>query len=136
MSLKNTSHLAGEFLVAGELSRRGFLVSMTFGNAKSVDIFAQKGDLTHIIDAKAVRSKSNWPVNANTIDKTVMYVFVYLGTEKNIKQCLSPEYFVVSGKDLIENNLISTWGGEYKRQGVRYKALKDNGYENNWEIFE
>ena len=32
MADKNTSALAGEFLVAGELSRRGYLVSITMGN--------------------------------------------------------------------------------------------------------
>ena len=30
MPSKNTTHLAGEFLVAGELSRRGYPVSITF----------------------------------------------------------------------------------------------------------
>ncbi len=50
---KNTTHLAGEFLVAGELSRRGYPVAITFGNAKSVDIYAttQQGEIK--IDAKA-----------------------------------------------------------------------------------
>ncbi len=44
---KNTTHLAGEFLVAGELSRRGYPVAITFGNAKSVDIYAttQQGEI-------------------------------------------------------------------------------------------
>ena len=41
MLQKNTTHLAGEFLVAGELSRRGYPVSITMGNAKSVDIYAE-----------------------------------------------------------------------------------------------
>jgi hypothetical protein len=37
---KNNSALAGEFLVAGELSRRGYSVSITMGKAKAIDIFA------------------------------------------------------------------------------------------------
>jgi hypothetical protein len=41
MATKNTTHLAGEFLVAGEISRRGYPVSITVGNAKSVDIYAE-----------------------------------------------------------------------------------------------
>jgi len=47
---KNTSHLAGEFLVAGELSRRGYPVSITMGNAKSIDILAdsEKGVRTAV----------------------------------------------------------------------------------------
>jgi len=43
MESKNTTHLAGEFLVAGELARRGYPVSITFGNAKSVDIYRNEG---------------------------------------------------------------------------------------------
>ena len=45
MTTKNIIHLAREFLVAGELSRRGYPVSITMGNAKSVDIYAEPGHL-------------------------------------------------------------------------------------------
>ena len=56
---KNTSHLAGEFLAAGELSRRGLGVSIAIGNAKSVDIVAQSTTVIYRVDAKAVRAKTN-----------------------------------------------------------------------------
>ncbi|GLW61739.1 hypothetical protein Hthe01_20880 [Hydrogenophilus thermoluteolus] len=35
--------LAGEFFVAGELLKRGLQTSITFGNAKAIDIFAHSG---------------------------------------------------------------------------------------------
>lgn len=59
MKEKNTSHLAGEFLVAGELARRGYPVSITMGNAKSVDIYADSKAGPIKIDAKAGRAKGN-----------------------------------------------------------------------------
>jgi hypothetical protein len=131
---KNTTHLAGEFLAAGELSRRGLAVSITFGNAKSIDIFAQSKKATYRVDAKALRSKSNWPISPYSIDKSVYYVFVFLGTEKQISEGASPEYFVVTGADLIENGLITQWRGN--RSGVTYKALCDLQQKNPWSVFK
>ena len=90
MTDKNTTHLAGEFLVAGELARRGYPVAITFGNAKSIDIYAssKSGDLH--IDAKAGRYKGNWPITENNINKDVFYIFVYLQSPKNILNNNSP----------------------------------------------
>lgn len=131
---KNTSHLSGEFLVAGELARRGLGVSITFGNAKSVDIFAQSAKAIYRIDAKAVRAKTNWPLNKASVDKNVIYVFVYLGTEKAINGNEPPEYFVVPGNTLLSNRLIQSWQGG--RSGVTYKSLSQSTYKNNWGVFK
>lgn len=103
---KNTTHLAGEFLVAGELSRRGLGVSVTFGNAKSVDVVAQSETTTYRVDAKALRSKSNCPISVAQIDRKIYYVFVYLDSIAAIRKNSAPEYFVVSGAELIDKNMI------------------------------
>jgi hypothetical protein len=122
MKEKNTSHLAGEFLVAGELARRGYPVSITMGNAKSVDIYAdtQKGPIK--IDAKAGRAKGNWPVNEHSLQHDVFYIFVHLGTDTQIKNNDPPEYFIVTGNEIKSRNLVDTWG---TRTGIRYQALED-----------
>jgi len=80
MTSKNTSHLAGEFLVAGELSRRGYPVSITMGNAKSVDIYAGTQQGVIEVDAKAGRGKGNWPIGISSVKEGVYYIFVYLQT--------------------------------------------------------
>ena len=127
---KNTTHLAGEFLVAGELARRGYPVSLTMGNAKSVDIYAesQKGVLK--IDAKAGRAKGNWPINKTQVERDVFYIFVHLGTDKQIKKNAKPEYFIVTGKEIKDRNLIDTWK---TRQGIKYSRLAAKQYQENWE---
>ena len=130
---KNTTHLAGEFLVAGELSRHGLNVSITFGNAKSVDIVAQSPTTAYLVDAKALRSKSNWPLSKTHIDRKVFYVFVYLGSEAAIRKNEAPEYFTVSGADLIDKNLVQLWAGG--RSGVTYKSLTEMNQENPWAQF-
>ena len=47
MSKQSTKHklgLSGEFLVAGELLRRGITAAVTYGNAKKADVIAVRGD--------------------------------------------------------------------------------------------
>lgn len=129
MKTKNTSHLAGEFLVAGELSRRGYPVSITMGNAKSVDIYADSKKGVIRIDAKAGRSKSNWPIKEDSVKEDIWYIFVYLQTENRIKENKSPEYFVVSGKEILSRDLIDKWE---TRQGIRYSTLNTNKYREKW----
>ena len=129
MVQKNTTHLAGEFLVAGELSRRGYPVSITMGNAKSVDIYADTTAGVIRVDAKAGRSKSNWPIAKENINEDQYYIFVYLQTEKKIGKNEPPEYFVVTGKEILSNNLIKAWK---TRQGIPYSNLNTDWYRGSW----
>ena len=127
---KNTSHLAGEFLVAGELSRRGYPVSITIGNAKSIDIYANARERVIKVDAKAGRGKGNWPIAKNSVNEDVYYIFVYLQGQNKIKNNIAPEYFVISGKEIFSKNLVETWK---KRQGIRYSTLNTNNYKERWD---
>ena len=128
MKEKNTSHLAGEFLVAGELARRGYPVSITMGNAKSVDLFADTRKGAIKIDAKAGRAKGNWPVNNQSVQPDVYYIFVHLGTETQIKNNEPPEYFIVTGIEIKSQKLVDTWG---TRTGIRYQSLGD--FKGKWD---
>ena len=131
MMTRNTTHLAGEFLVAGELSRRGYPVSITMGNAKSVDIYAEGPNGVPLkVDAKAGRTKTNWPISERSVRDDVYYVFVYLGADDQIHSCQSPEYFVATGRELIKNGLISNWES---RQGVCYRGLNNSDYIKRWD---
>ncbi len=125
MADKNTSHLAGEFLVAGELSRRGYPVSITMGNAKAVDIHAdaQKG-LTFKVDVKASRYNTSWPVKVDEdqLDENLYYIFVYLRSEKEISDDKPPEYFIISAREIISRKLVTKWKN---MPGIKYNALKD-----------
>jgi len=131
MANRNTSHLAGEFLVAGELSRRGYPVSITFGNAKSVDIYADAYSTTIRVDAKAGRSKSNWPINENSVSPDTYYIFVYLQTQNMVEGNIAPEYFIVCGKEIISKKLIKKWG---TRQGIPYSTLNTDEYKERWNL--
>lgn len=132
MVSRNITHLAGEFLVAGELARRGYPVSITMGNAKSVDIYVGTREGVKKVDAKAGRGKTNFPIGKTThIEQDVYYIFVYLQTASKIKENVAPEYFVISGDQILSQNLVRNWSGG--RRGITYGDLKHN-YEEKWSL--
>ncbi len=125
---RNTSHLAGEFLVAGELARRGYSVSITMGNAKSVDIYAGTRETIIEVDAKALRGKSDWPITKESINKKEFYIFVFLQTKREINRNNPPEYFVAKGEELLP--MIEAWG---TMQGIKYSSLNNEGFKDRWD---
>ena len=52
---RKDTHLAGEYYVGAELYRRGYSVAMTLGNAKAIDLFAERGKHTVNVQVKAIR---------------------------------------------------------------------------------
>src|SRR5258708_27079024 len=76
----NNSHLAGEYFVAAELYKRGFSVAMTLGNAKAIDLFAEKDFRAVNVQVKAISVRKNlgWPILKTMVSQKVLYVFVCL----------------------------------------------------------
>ncbi len=119
MASKNTAALAGEFLVAGELSRRGYPVSITMGNAKAIDIYATAQNAVTIrVDVKASRYKTSWPVGR--VEESLYYIFVSLQTEDETSKNAPPEYFIISGKEILDKKLLTEWEN---MSGIKYTAL-------------
>jgi len=56
---RNNTGLSGEYFVAAELYRRGWSVGMTIGNAKAVDLYAEKNNKKIAIQVKSVFKKKN-----------------------------------------------------------------------------
>ena len=57
--------LAGELFAAAELLKRGLQTSVTFGNAKSIDLLAYnpKTERTFTVQVKALRKKTYFPIS-------------------------------------------------------------------------
>lgn len=122
--------LSGEFFVAAELLKRNFQVSLTFGNAKSVDLIAFKDELyPKKIQVKTLRSH-----NAYTVDKNKLlgnyFVFVVLN-----KIGQQPIFYIIDGLT-INLNLERFFGSSIgsKRETINYGSLKM--YKDNWRILE
>lgn len=121
------THLAGEYFVAAELSKMGFNVAMTVGNAKRVDIIIEDDEITLPIQVKAIALKKyvGWPIRLGSVyTKNLVFVLVVLG-----KQDESPKYYILDGKE------VTSLKKQYKTRAIlNISDVKDK--ENNWELIE
>src|SRR4051812_35065431 len=125
---KNSSHLSGEYFVAAELYRRGYSVAMTLGNAKAIDLFAERDARTVNVQVKAIREKKNvgWPMMKDKVVANIIYVFVCLnppGTPPDFYICTSDE-----ARSKVKQ--FSTRGI------VDLNTLKTDDYRERWDKIE
>lgn len=127
---KTNTGIASEFLVAGELARRGHNVTMTLGNTKAIDLLIEKDGKLIPVQVKGIqRIKSIcWNINLSKIKgQSIMYVLVNL----NADTCDHPEYFVLTEKE-VEKHFNPTKSG---RDYLDYNLAKNLGFQNNWDKF-
>lgn len=121
---KNNSHLAGEYFVAAELYRRGFSIGMTIGNAKAIDLFADKGKTTLSIQVKAIRNKKSvgWPMMTDKIEDGIIYVFVNLNDQS------TPDYYICTSKEVKQKIK------QYTTRGIiDLTTLRSDQYKDRWD---
>lgn len=126
------SGLAGELFVAAELLKRGLQTSVTFGNAKSIDLLAHCPQSGHvfIVQVKTVRSRNWFLLSRPRIHNDHVYVFVILN-----RPGAQVQYFIVPGAELLENDALFAKGlSDPKMPGIYPTSLAQ--FENNWRIFE
>ena len=125
--------LAGELFAAAELLKRGLQTSVTFGNAKSIDLLAYnpKTEKTFSVQVKALRKKTYFPISHLKIRPNHIYVFVLLNKPDEAVQ-----YFIVPGQTLFEEpEKFSKWFLDPKFPGIHPNTLNELGYSNAWHIF-
>ena len=137
---KHTTGLAGEFLVAGELLRRGVMAAVSFGNAKKADVFALHEGRSALLEVKST-SEAKWVLGGRLPEETVsLWVLVYLPAD--LKQ--APEYFILSGAELraavaprheaYMGRYRAKHGKEFTARGVVSVFRKDvDGHRGAWE---
>jgi hypothetical protein len=128
--------MAGEFLTAGKLFKRGYQVSVTLGNAKGVDLFVYnaKTDRTFTVQVKALRTKNCFPMRRENLEPDHVYVFVLLNGPEEAE-----EFFIVPGKTILKD-INHFFGTSYQREvpstfpAVNHGPLKE--FKDNWQEFE
>lgn len=92
--------VAGEYLVAGELSKKGYIASITLRNTREIDILTSNRDATKSVGIQVKSTKHsnarNWILNEkseNYYADNLFYVFVNL-KEGNQR----PDFFIVPSK--------------------------------------
>ncbi|EKF9986097.1 aspartate ammonia-lyase [Vibrio cholerae] len=136
--------VAGEYLVAGELSLRGSLASITLRNSRGIDIIASTSDAARTITIQVKSNKNgapSWILSKKSeeyFSDNHFYVFVALRPVG-----IRPDYYVVPSSVVAE--YISTnhqkWLSGTKRDGSNRKdssmrVFKDDAgnYKEAWEL--
>lgn len=136
--------VSGEYFVAAELSRRGYVAAVTLRNTQGIDIVATNVDASRSvgIQVKANRGRNkHWMLNEKaekSYSDTLFYVFVNLrGSGQH------PDYHVVQSKVVAKyiKRSHKKWRATPGRRGLSHKDTslriftdKKNEYLNRWDI--
>ena len=135
--------IAGEYFVAAELSRRGYVASITLRNTRGIDILASNADATKSVGIQVKTTKGKkayWLLSQKAeadILENLFYAFVKLNGSG------APEYFIVRRAEVAnyvrENN--KAWlampgksGKPHRPNNIRVFRDPDNKYLDNWEV--
>jgi len=94
--------IAGEYFVAAELSRRGFVASITLRNTRGIDILASNTDATKSVGIQVKTcqgSRPDWMMNRKAevdLAQNLFYVFVCLPVAGE------PTFYVVPRSDVAK----------------------------------
>jgi hypothetical protein len=136
--------VAGEYFVAAELSRRGYIASISLRNTRGIDILATNQAATRSITIQCKTNQSgarNWMLNEKSEDffaPNHYYVFVALGpaTER-------PRFYVVPSETVAKYITEShqRWlrtpgkrGQEHVDSGMRKFRDPDDTYLDRWDV--
>lgn len=100
---KQLSGIAGEYYVAAELSRRGYLAAITLRNSEGIDILVSnpEGNKLISIQVKTTQNKKKWILSKKIEDekaKNKFFVFVSISEDIN----LMPDYYIINSEKLSE----------------------------------
>jgi len=136
--------VAGEYFVAAELSRRGYIASITMRNSPGIDILATNLNAKRAVTIQCKTSRSStkgWILSDKAegfAPKNHFYVFVRLGVATD-----RPAYHIVPGK--VVAKYVATrhraWlkgkkpnGGQRKDSAMRKFRDEENKYLEKWDL--
>lgn len=96
------------------------------GNAKSIDILAEKGSQQMAIQVKAIYKKKNvgWPMQKTKVNENCFYVFVNLNSDK----MTSPDYYICTGLE------AKAKVKQYNTRGIIDLSNLNNGeFKDRWD---
>jgi len=136
--------VSGEYFVAAELSRRGYIASITLRNTKGVDILCSNSNATKTVGIQVkTNSGSNrsWILNKKAEDyfaDNLFYVFVNLNNGQR-----HPDFFIVPSKVVAKYtkeghaNWLRTPGKKgQKHKDTPMRKFDDpkEEYLNRWDL--
>lgn len=124
---------SSQFFAAAELTRRGYLVSLTFGNAPTADLLVQSPSGSHFtVDVKGQSTRNFWLIQPRDPNPHHYFMLIYLSRDNG-----APKYYIVSSDELMLKRQ------EYKKNSMVRRKYRDElgginwstafEYENKWE---
>jgi len=120
------SGVSGEYFVAAELSRRGFIASLTLKNTKGIDILVSNSEATKSVGIQVKTNQSSrkaWVLNKKGekyYADNLYYIFV------NLKSLTSfPDFYIVPSKT-VAKYLKSSHKKWLNTPGKKGQPHKDN----------
>ena len=141
----NQVGIAGEYFVAGELSRRGRIASLTLKNTKGIDVLVADAEASSYIGVQVKTNsekRNEWMLNikAETFQApNLFYVFVNLCGQE------PPEYFVVPSRVVAEQvtrthrewlNTPGRGGQAHKPTDMRKFRDLDGEFRDKWDSLQ
>jgi hypothetical protein len=135
--------ITGEYLVAAELSRRGYVATLTLRNTRGIDILASNSDATKSVGIQVKTNQGanpDWMMSKKAeedLAQNLFYVFV----------CLAPRtpatYYVVPCS-VVAHHVRTSHANWLKTPGKRGQAHRDNNlrrfsdrqhkYKDRWDL--
>jgi protease II len=89
------SQWAGQFYVAAELTRLGYSVAFTLGNAKRTDLMVTSPkDKSFRVEVKTQQTKNFWIIRRHDVEENQYYVLVY------IHKSDPPVFYILTGAEI------------------------------------
>ena len=150
--VKILSGIAGEYFVAGELSRRGYIASITLRNTAHIDLLASNGEKTINIQVKTrcIERADSWdlgskPLKHKEVKNNIFCVLVEIHSDPNNKEI---GYYIIPKKELYkkvetnfqENIKIPRRDGRPRTTNRRrliienYPEFQTIKYRDNWDM--
>ncbi len=135
--------VAGEYFIAAELSRRGYVASLTSNNTKDIDLVASNASASETV---CIQVKSNQGTQREWLlsrkceairPESYFYIFV------NLNGLETPEYFIVPSKVVAEfatrahQEYLTNLGkkGQQRKDNSIRKFRDEHGvYLNKWNL--
>jgi hypothetical protein len=94
---RHQTQWAAQFFAAAELTRRGYQVAITLGNAVFTDLMVESPNGHHFdVDVKGQSTRSFWLIKQSKPEDNRYFILVYV--PRNSKE--APEYFIMSSKEM------------------------------------
>ncbi|MCL2444006.1 MAG: hypothetical protein FWD13_11170 [Treponema sp.] len=139
---QNFSGVTAEYLVAAELSKRGFIASMTIKNMPGIDIVVTDKTASKVfgIQVKAkqdLAQKKSWTLGKNDetrVSDNLFYVFVDLAVKKNRES----GFYIFPSREVAQRikKYHIKWlkNPKHNDNNIRTFILNDGEEPHNWHI--